>query len=85
MDRKLVGLISISAFFATVLAGTSVATGVNQYTLGAVNPNGYCHGAFANTNGNFSWVSAYAQQGGIGSATGPSNRAACGLNPVWGS
>lgn len=57
---------------AIMFAGTAsaAATGANQYGTGfPISSSGYCHGAFANTNGNF---------GGLGGAAG-------GGVPVYGS
>ncbi len=56
MNRTL-SIIGISAVLATLLIGIAGATGTNQYTSGTASPEGLCHGAFGNTNGNFSWVS----------------------------
>jgi hypothetical protein len=36
-----------------VVAGSAHASGTNQYTSGTASSSGLCHGAFANTNGNF--------------------------------
>ena len=65
--RKLLVAFAVSAAGvvpgALMFAGTaSAATGTNQYGQGfPISSSGYCHGAFANTNGNF---------GGQGGAAG---------------
>ena len=56
MNRTL-SVIGISAALATLLIGIASAAGTNQYASGTASPEGLCHGAFANTNGNFSGVS----------------------------
>ena len=79
MNRILkgVGIGSMLALMSMMLVGTASAAGQNQYGSGfPIGACGYIHGAFGNINGNFSWVAAYAKQGGIGSATGPANSGA---------
>jgi hypothetical protein len=56
--NRTIGIIGMSAVLLAVMAGiVGAETGVNQYVAGTASPEGLCHGAFANTNGNFSWVS----------------------------
>jgi len=45
---------SMTALPAVMLtSGPASAAGVNQYRTGTASSSGLCHGAFANTNGNF--------------------------------
>ncbi|MDE1874345.1 MAG: hypothetical protein KGI04_04505 [Candidatus Micrarchaeota archaeon] len=73
MSRRIATAAGIGALLFATLAMTVGAT-QNQYGSGfPISCNGHIHGAFANINGNFSWIAGYAVHGGVGHATGPSN------------
>ncbi len=62
---------------ALLSAGPASAAGTNQYSSGTAAPSGLCHGAFANTNGNFGVL------GSLGGSTGggvPARAPATGWN-----
>ncbi|HET9098565.1 MAG TPA: hypothetical protein VFN51_03020 [Candidatus Saccharimonadales bacterium] len=66
---------------ATIVAGASGATfaaGVNQY-YGPTSSSGYCHGAFANTNGNFGTLGTDGTARSIGGGV-PAGTGAAGYN-----
>jgi hypothetical protein len=47
--------IGVTTFAMAMLVSIVAAAGTNQYgTNFPISSSGYCHGAFANTNGNFS-------------------------------
>ncbi len=53
MAKTIVGM-GMAAATLAILMGVAAAAGQNQYGAGfPVSSSGYCHGAFANTNGNF--------------------------------
>ena len=54
---RVVGILVLGIFAATFLSGVTFAAGTNQYNKGTASTEGLCHGAFANTNGDFAWVS----------------------------
>ncbi len=87
--RKLLIALAVSAAGvvpgAVMFAGTAsaAATGTNQYGAGfPISSSGYCHGAFANTNGNFGGLGATGGAGGGGvpvhGSTGWNNSAVSG-------
>jgi hypothetical protein len=57
--------------------GFLFATGINQYQTGTASADGLCHGAFANTNGNFGII---GQDHISQASTGDNNADGCGLN-----
>lgn len=77
MKATKVGVVGISAVLLTLLMSTAVAAGQNQYGQSfPISACGYIHGAFANINGNFSWISTYAVADHNVSSTGSANSGA---------
>lgn len=85
--RKLLVALAISVVGAVpgavAIAGTASASGANQYGGGfPISSSGYCHGAFANTNGNFGMLGQVGGPGGGGvpvvGSTGYNNSAVSG-------
>ncbi len=66
--------IGITLMAMAMMAGMVAAAGTNQYNSGTASSSGLCHGAFANTNGNFGFLgtggSASAIGGGVPAGPG---------------
>ena len=62
---------SLAILPAALLAGPASAAGVNQYMSGTAAASGLCHGAFANTNGNFGVLGSLGGSTGGGVPAGP--------------
>ena len=77
MNRLKRTIITIAIGSMTVLpsvmlsAGAASASGVNQYRTGTASSSGLCHGAFANTNGNFGALGPDGGSTGGGVPAGP--------------
>jgi len=77
MNRFKRTIITIAIGSMTVLpavmlsAGAASASGVNQYDAGTAGSSGLCHGAFANTNGNFRVLGSLGGSIGGGVPAGP--------------
>jgi len=54
-----------------IAAGPASAAGTNQYGSGTASSSGLCHGAFANTNGNFGFLGKVGGSVGGGVPAGP--------------
>ena len=83
MNRLKRTIIAVAIGSMTVLpavmlsSGAASASGVNQYNTGTAGSSGLCHGAFANTNGNFGFLGA---RGGSTSGGVPAGPGATGWN-----
>ena len=67
--RSSVAILALAAMFAPaiVLGGPASAAGTNQYGSGfPISSSGFCHGAFANTNGSFGSLGTGGQASSIG-------------------
>ncbi|MHB2028646.1 MAG: hypothetical protein ACYCPT_07495 [Acidimicrobiales bacterium] len=69
---------SMAILPAVILSsGPASAAGQNQYNNATANSSGLCHGAFANTNGNFGFL---GQDGGSTGGGVPAGAPATGWN-----
>lgn len=73
-------VLGITAMAVSMLAGIVAASGANQYGNGfPISSSGYCHGAFANTNGNFSSLGTSGTASSIGGGV-PAKQGAAGYD-----